>query len=212
MKIWTQEEEKYLREHYPYTLNSVLAKELSTTLSSVKNKAVKLKLYKSPGFHGKKKWTKDECDLLRELYPESGMKALCRLFNASEEAIKLRANSMGVYRSENFMAYARSFANVNLYEGGKGTRFKKGVIPWIKGKKGVLGANRGSFRKNRVSLNGVLDNAVSDASILKKYLKIYDEGLQEYVKDNHPYLISLERSRVMLAGQINTRRKNNINK
>jgi hypothetical protein len=32
-------------------------------------------------------------------------------------------------------------------EGGKRTRFQKGIVPWDKGKKGFMGANRTSFQK-----------------------------------------------------------------
>src|SRR5690606_22145051 len=87
------------------------------------------------------------------------MKRLCFIFKRSDPAIQNMAVKLGLRKHP-------SFCNEGC--------FRKGMVPWNRGLKGYMGANRTSFRKGnkpwtwlpvgseRISKDGTLQRKVSD--------------------------------------------------
>lgn len=79
----------------------------------------------------KKRWSHDDNELMRELYPTTPMQDLVTLFGASERAIYSRAEMLGIKKAPAY--YATHIAGRLGNGQGKETQFKKGQEPWNKG-------------------------------------------------------------------------------
>lgn len=89
-RYWTEEEINTLVRLYPHTDTGELAKVLGRSVFSVRNKAARLNLAKVNRCPPKR-WTAEEINLLRRLYPITSAKDLVQVFGRSTGAIRAKA-------------------------------------------------------------------------------------------------------------------------
>lgn len=85
----------------------------------------------------RKPWTDLEVDLLRALYPGHATARLALMFDRPQRSVYHKAYQLGLKKSEAFLASpeaGRIQAGSRIGETG---RFKPGITPWNKGRKGV---------------------------------------------------------------------------
>ena len=88
-----------------------------------------------------KKYTDEMIEFLKEVTPQKTYKEITELFNkkfnldVTAEIIK------------------SLLSRKKIHTGTKGCLYKKGAIPWNKGKKGYMGANKTSFKKGHKPKN-----------------------------------------------------------
>lgn len=88
----------------------------------------------------KRKYTDDIIDFLREIAPGKTYKEIAEIFNKKYD-LDMTVNKLSSLLSRK---------KINT---GTLGRFKKNYIPWNKGKKGYMGANRTSFKKGHKPKN-----------------------------------------------------------
>lgn len=120
-------------------------------------------------------WTPNEIETLRHLYPDTPTWEIARQLGRTVRSIFQQANSIGVRKSQKFLASPasgrlRPGANI----GGK-TKFKHGHAPWNKGKQFDAGGRSSETRFKKGSLAG---NA---RALLKPlgYERINKDGIRE---------------------------------
>ena len=127
---WTQKEIEFLRENWLTLPGSEIADRLGRSPLSVKCKALKLGLRKN-----RYVWTLENIELLKNLYPKTTSSELSGLFGCSIDSIYNKAHTLKLKKDVVFLSSEAS-GRIKKYSGkGKATRFKKGIVPWNKGKK-----------------------------------------------------------------------------
>lgn len=108
---------------------------------------------KSKGILGPRKpWTPHELKLLRDHYPDFTGESVAALIGRPVRSIYMKANQLGIFKSE---AFKSSDASGLIRRGQQApamidSRFKKGLVPWNKGMKGVShGGQATQFVKGR---------------------------------------------------------------
>lgn len=99
-------------------------------------------------------WTKEEEEVLCEKYPHVPTKEISELLGVEYLRVYDKARRMGLKKSD---AYLQSMKSGRLKKNdtrGKANRFKKGNIPWNKGKRFNAGENAKQRRFRRGELNG----------------------------------------------------------
>lgn len=78
-------------------------------------------------------WQPAQIELLTYAYPNMETSELARMIGTSNQSVYTKASSLGLKKSPEFMASPLSgrLSRTN----GEQTRFKKGIVPWNKGKK-----------------------------------------------------------------------------
>lgn len=125
----------------------------------------------------KTKWTDEQIELLVKHYPAMPMPELKVLLNASEHRIYNKAFSLKLKRSDEFMESNHACRLRRGDNVGAEHRFKKGLIPWNKGLKGInLGGKETQFKKGgmpkntlpigslRITREGILERKISNES------------------------------------------------
>ena len=84
----------------------------------------------------RREWTAEEESRLIKLYPDTPMPELESVFSRHERAIYSKAGSMGLKRSEAYMASEHACRLRKGDNVGEAFRFKAGQTPWNKGAKG----------------------------------------------------------------------------
>ena len=88
-----------------------------------------------------KKYTDEMIEFLKEVTPQKTYKEITELFNKKFN-LDVTAEKM------------KSLLNrKKIYTGTRGCLYKKGKVPWNKGKKGYMGANKTSFKKGHKPKN-----------------------------------------------------------
>lgn len=107
------------------------------------------------------KWTIEEDESLRRLYPNMSSLEVSQLMNRSLKSVYSRANILGVCKSEEFI----NSINSGRFKGGnkgKMFQFKKGNQAWNKGLKGLqIGGVETRFSKGSQPHNTRHDGAIS---------------------------------------------------
>ncbi|TDX30805.1 HNH endonuclease [Modicisalibacter xianhensis] len=118
--------------------------------------------------HGKR-WSPQDDDDLRRLYPTNEIRVLEKIFGRPEKAITARAHRLGLTKAPDYVPPRRGV-------------FEKGQKPWNKGTHfSPPGSEKGRFKKGqrphtwvpigteRVSKDGILERKVTDAGPAKDH-------------------------------------------
>lgn len=104
-------------------------------------------------------WAKKELATLRRMYPTHRACDVAQILGRTTAAVHDRAKILGIKKSPAWFSIPESGVK-NLTKGGS-TRFRKGQVAWNKGKKGLMGPNRTSWKKGRKPHNTKYDGAIS---------------------------------------------------
>lgn len=182
---WTRAQLSTLRRLYPDNQARAVAAKVEHSLSQVYAMAYHLGLRKSEAFlaspksgrlrkgvaHSGKAWTRAEKRTLRTHYPDKKASELARLLDRPEGQIHAAAQRFGLKKSAEFLASERSGRLVKgRADVGAATRFRKGNVPWTKGKKGLHFGPQTEFKKGIVAHNRMPVGTIVMATI--GYLKV----------------------------------------
>lgn len=87
-------------------------------------------------------WTEERLELLHRCYADYSTDDLAFLLGLRTEQVWAKANSLGLHKSEKYLSTAAGCALVRPGAGGRAHQFKKGIVPWNKGTKGVAGVQQ----------------------------------------------------------------------
>lgn len=100
------------------------------------------------------KWTPGMDAVLRKRYPNDLAKEIAHSLNVSISAIYQRAKKLNVKKSEQFFDSQKSGLYFKGHRRSPTTEFKKGMVPWNKGMKGLnIGGKETQFKKGQKPLN-----------------------------------------------------------
>jgi len=130
---WTEEEDTVIRERFPTEGAKGVQKLLPyRTISAIHQRAQKLKVR-----FNRNLWTEEEKEILRRHYRKSTKEALQKMLpNRTWAAIQQKAKQLGL-STESFSEEWRELQSLRHkgQHSSPATEFKKGLIPWNKGKK-----------------------------------------------------------------------------
>lgn len=96
-------------------------------------------------------WTARELELLRAAYPDTPTAALAKSLGRTVKAVYAQAKAHGLSKSAAYLEGPHAF-RLRRGDVGIGHRFKKGLIPWNKGMKGLdIGGKETRFKKGQIS-------------------------------------------------------------
>lgn len=82
-----------------------------------------------------RKWTFQELQMLKELYPDTPVEVIAEKLNRGIEAIYRKAKQESIERSVEWKSKMQQMFKENLIKHGEKSRFRKGDVPFTKGKK-----------------------------------------------------------------------------
>lgn len=146
-------------------------------------------------------WTNEEVKILKEFYPIKTVKAIAKRINKTERSIYNKAWELGLKKDEDFK---RKTARQMALKNGSNSRFKKGLIPFNKGKKieeylppeKIEKLKKTSFKKGnlphntkydgyeRVNKYGYTEVRVSQGKFVLKHRLIWEEHFGSIPKGN----------------------------
>lgn len=132
LRRWTVRDEVLLAQLWPTTPAAAIAAALGRSETAVRTRAALLGLRKR---HARKVWTDSDRRRLAALYPDTRMSDLIRIFGASERSIYSQAHLIGAKRSAAFLEHSGGRLNRGKRHS-PATEFKKGHVPFNKGRKG----------------------------------------------------------------------------
>lgn len=142
-----------------------------------------------------KKWTPQEVEKLRQLYPNNYTKDLEPVFGRSYKSLASAARDLKLHKSEAFRKKQLANQVERLQKDGEPFRFKKGLIPFNKGKKqteflsakGIEASSKTRFKKGiephntkydgyeRLSKDGYIEVRVSKGKFKLKHRLIWEQ-------------------------------------
>lgn len=146
-KLWTDEMIEKLIELYPVVPLKELVNIFKLSKAKIKDKAARLKLKKELRAPN---WTVKEVEDLKKMYSDTDNNILVAYFGRTKESIYNKAHTLGIKKSEEFIANAKLVWSEHVRKVGINHRFKKGMNTWNKGLKGYMSANKTSFKKGQI--------------------------------------------------------------
>lgn len=123
-------------------------------------------------------WSDQDSERLRELYPDTPMPELIKVFRRRDYAIYGKAHALGLKRSESYLASEHACRLRREGNPGVGSRFKKGNESWNKGISFTAGgrSNETRFAPGAMPHNNVPvgTERVTDDGIRQR--KVRDDG------------------------------------
>lgn len=146
-------------------------------------------------------WTDEELKILTELYPKTTAKDIAERLNKKEGSVYNKAFVLGLKKDEDFK---RETSRQMALKNGSNSRFKKGVVPFNKGKKieeylspeKIEKLKKTSFKKGnlphntkydgyeRVNKYGYTEVRVSQGKFVLKHRLIWEEHFGSIPKGN----------------------------
>lgn len=137
-------------------------------------------------------WTDEELKILTELYPKTTAKDIAERLNKKEGSVYYKAFVLGLKKDEDFK---RETSRQMALKNGSNSRFKKGLIPFNKGKKieeylppeKIEKLKKTSFKKGniphntkydgyeRISKDGYVEVRVAPGKFVLKHRLIWEE-------------------------------------
>jgi len=160
---WTPELDEFLTLLYPDTPAGEIAQVLGVTAAALHARARALGVSKAPGFASeisrrttlaRSPFTPEIIATIERLYPTTLTEELAAMVAMETSRVHAYANSRGWKKTPEFVretARARSGPDHPMRQ----TQFKKGLSPWNKGTKGIVGVQEGcratQFKKGQMA-------------------------------------------------------------
>jgi HNH endonuclease len=131
---WSKRDERLLLSIYPWLPIEEVGKCFpGRTLAAIKSRAGVLGATKAIGNGGRRRWTKREERILRELYPDTKSEKLARRFGVRLHVLYQHARRLGLRKSSEYLRSPEALFLVRNPELGAKYRFPKGHVPANKG-------------------------------------------------------------------------------
>jgi hypothetical protein len=133
--LWSENDIEQLKKLYPITGPKELMKIFGRSHKAINSKAKSLRLKKDPEFFNRNPFTEKEIQYLKDHYSDIRSDIIAKKFNRPISSVYNKAYSLGLTKSEEFLASPESGMFIKGSTIGKEFRFKKGHISANKGKK-----------------------------------------------------------------------------
>jgi hypothetical protein len=144
-----------------------------------------------------KKYTDEHIEFLRNNIVGTSFKDLTEMFNQQFDMNLSRAAIVSLTDRHGL----HNEIDAKFNKGHEPTQFKKGTIPWNKGKKGFMGANKTSFKKGNRSHNWVPIGTERETKDGYIQVKVQDGKFQHNWKGKH-IIIWEEHNRPVPKGSV----------
>lgn len=146
-RSWSAAEDEVMRRFYPHLAAKDLAGMMRRTVAAVHAHAKQLGLSKAPGFVSeaarrttlaRSPFTPEIVATIERLYPTTLTEDIAAMVGISTARVLAYANKRGWKKTSEFVretARARTTPDHPMRQ----TQFQKGLVPWNKGRKGVVG-------------------------------------------------------------------------
>lgn len=120
-----------------------------------------------------RQWTNEEVEYLKENYPYKPIQELCEHLGFNRQRIHDKATNLKIKKVKFFTTPS---------EQSKATQFKKGMISWNKGMKGIHLSPATEFKAGQVPHNKLPDELREVALLRRRLTKNITERLKRYAK------------------------------
>ena len=118
-----------------------------------------------------KRWTNEEIQYLTQNYPIKPIQELCKHLGFNRQRIHDKANLLGIKKIKYF---------TTVTEQSKATQFKKGMVSWNKGMKGLHLSPSTEFKTGQVPHNKLPEELREVALLRRQLTKNINERLKRY--------------------------------
>lgn len=145
MSNWMPDEDAYLRAHFMQKNVAALARDLDRTRCAVSSRLCKLRLVRGE----RRPWTRKEDSYLRRHYLTMKNRELGQALGRSLSAVDNRLTNIGLVRPAEVRERFKAM-----------TQFRKGQMPFNKGRKGIHHSPETEFKPGHQSANTKYDGCI----------------------------------------------------
>lgn len=146
--------QKYIRSHWPKQSTTKIAAKFGRSKCFIQRQARKIGLNLRPGLPS------EMIADIKARYADTLSKKIAKRWKVPVHVIHRTAYRLGLKKSEAFQAYLLKCEAKRLLKAGKKFRFKKGHIPWSKGKKSIHCSPATEFKKGHQPANTTYDGCI----------------------------------------------------
>ena len=95
-KLWSEDEDIYLKKYFSTTKNEFLAEKLNRTKDSIVVRANKLGLKKNKP----PKWTEENIRLLKRLYENESIQTIAKTIGVGKDSVREKIKELGLVKHE----------------------------------------------------------------------------------------------------------------
>lgn len=158
---WIKQEIDFLRANYKTLPREELEIALNRSWKAIKSKSQSLGLERDTGY--RKEWSSEEIEIIKLRFPFEKTAKIAKDLGCTYSQVQKKAKDLNLEKSKVFNAKVRKETTENLLNGGKKHRFKKGNIPYNKGKKIDVGGRsvETRFKKGHLPHNTKKNGSIS---------------------------------------------------